>query len=71
MTTDDTLSQRIEALETRLMHQDQVIEDLNSAITDQWRQIDNLVRQTAQLQDRLRDLSAPPPAGQEPPPPHY
>jgi len=71
MTTNDTLHQRIEALETRLMHQDQVIEDLNAAITAQWRKIDSLVRQVTQFHDRLRDLGTAGAAGQDPPPPHY
>ena len=53
------------------MHQDQVIEDLNATIMAQWREIDGLVRQVAQFDGRLRELGTAPPAGNEPPPPHY
>jgi SlyX protein len=42
-----TLSERIDALEARLMFQDETIETLNKAITAQWQQIDALTRQLA------------------------
>jgi len=71
MTHHDALSRRIDTLEMRVTHQDQVLEDLNATIMAQWRQIDSLVRQVAQFDGRLRDLGTAPPAGQEPPPPHY
>lgn len=64
---------RIEALETRVAYQDDVIEELNKAVTAQWSAIDRLVRQIADLGDRLKEVEhgarvvAPP----EPPPPHY
>jgi SlyX protein len=40
-----TLSDRIDALETRLMFQDETIETLNKTITAQWHKIDALTRQ--------------------------
>jgi SlyX protein len=66
-----TLSERIDALETRLMFQDETIETLNQTITAQWQQIDALTRQLANLSDRLREaeVDAPRPANE--PPPHY
>ena len=64
---------RIEALEMRAAHQDQVIEDLNAVATEQWTQIDTLKRQIEQLRDRIQELeNSRNPAGlPEPPPPHY
>jgi SlyX protein len=64
---------RIDSLEIRLAHQDQVIEDLNKVTTAQWAQIDMLKRQIEQLRDRVQELeSNRAPSGlPEPPPPHY
>jgi SlyX protein len=50
-----------------------VIEDLNQTVIDQWKKIDTLRRQLAELLDRVEvveDGSASPRAP-EPPPPHY
>jgi SlyX protein len=72
MTDSETLA-RIDALEMRIAYQDQTIEDLNTAITDQWKQIDLLKRLVSKLTDQLEEtqnnagFSAQP----EPPPPHY
>lgn len=67
------LTARIDTLETRLAHQDQVIDDLNAVTTEQWAQIDTLKRQIDQLRDHVQELeSNRNPAGlPEPPPPHY
>lgn len=64
---------RIDALEEKIAFQDQVIEDLNAAVTDQWREIDMLKRQLANLVEEVKEmeLEARAPAGREPPPPHY
>jgi SlyX protein len=67
-----TLSDRIDALETRLTFQDETIETLNKTITAQWQQIDALARQLASLSERLQEAEAQAPgATDEPPPPHY
>jgi len=65
------LVKRIETLETRLAYQDDTIETLNQTITAQWRQIDMLTRQLAQLSERLQEAetNAPGPANERPP--HY
>ncbi|MCC8942310.1 SlyX family protein [Bradyrhizobium sp. Arg68] len=65
------LSERIDALEVRLTYQDETIETLNQTITAQWKQIDALTRQIAELRDRLQEAerSAPGPANERPP--HY
>ena len=70
MSDGDSVNARIDALEMRAAYQDQVIEDLNQAIIDQWKQIDGLKRQLAEILDRVQEVedgSAAP----ERPPPHY
>jgi SlyX protein len=65
------LSERIDALETRLTFQDDTIETLNQTITAQWQAIDALTRQVGLLNERLREAEA---GGYRPsnePPPHY
>jgi SlyX protein len=72
MSDDETLSARIDQLEIRVAYQDEIIEDLNRTITAQWKQIDGLTRQLAQLLDRVQEAEAK--AGSAPPserPPHY
>ncbi|WGS19595.1 MULTISPECIES: SlyX family protein [unclassified Bradyrhizobium] len=65
------LGDRIDALEVRLTYQDETIEILNQTITAQWKQIDALTRQIAELRDRLQEAErhAPGPANERPP--HY
>ncbi len=66
-----TLSERLDAVESRLMYQDQAIETLNQTITDQWRKIEILVRQVTTLSERLEnsETGVPGPANEQPP--HY
>ncbi len=66
-----TLSERIDALESRLMFQDETIEALNKTITEQWQQIDALTRQVASLRERLLEAEANLPGAANEPPPHY
>jgi SlyX protein len=66
-----TLSERIDALEARLMFQDETIETLNKAITAQWQQIDALTHQLASLSERLQEAEANAPGAANEPPPHY
>ena len=65
------LGERIDTLEMRLTYQDETIETLNQTITAQWKQIDALTRQVAELRDRLQEAetNAPGPASEKPP--HY
>jgi SlyX protein len=66
------LSERIDALESRLAYQDQTIEQLNETITAQWKQIDALTRQVSGLSERLQDAEAnTPTAPANERPPHY
>lgn len=70
--TTATLLRRIEALEMDAAHRGQVIDDLNAAITAQWKEIDGLQRQLRRLTDQVAELEAPSRDGAaEPPPPHY
>jgi len=65
------LGERIDALEMRLTYQDETVETLNQTITAQWKQIDALTRQVAELRDQLQqaETNAPGPANERPP--HY
>jgi len=70
MSDAKTLSDRIDALEARLMFQDETIETLNKTITEQWSKLDAMARQIASLSERLQQAETQTPAGHEPPP-HY
>jgi SlyX protein len=65
------LAERIDTLETRLAYQDDTIETLNKTITAQWKQIDVLTRQFAQLSERLQEAEANAPGPANERPPHY
>ncbi|KQX35516.1 SlyX protein [Devosia sp. Root436] len=65
------LAARIEALETRIAFQDQTIEELNTTITAQWRQIDLLTRKLDTVEEQVRSGVHIADPATEPPPPHY
>jgi SlyX protein len=71
MSDIQSLSERIDVLETRLAYQDETIETLNKTITAQWQQIDALTRQVAALSERLSEAEATAPGPANEPPPHY
>jgi len=71
MSDKNALSGRIDALEMRLTYQDEAIEALNQTITAQWKQIDALTRQLAEVKARLQDAESNAPAPANEPPPHY
>ena len=71
MSDEKTLGERIDALEARLMFQDETIETLNKTITEQWGKIDSLTRQLLTLSERLREAEAHTPGAANEPPPHY
>ena len=66
-----TLSERLDALETRLMFQDETVETLNKTITAQWLKIDALTRQVAHLGERLQEAETNSTGAANEPPPHY
>lgn len=72
MSEFETLSGRIDALEMRVAYQDRTIEDLNKAVIDQWKLIDTLTRQVANLAERVQETAERAGAApQDRPPPHY
>jgi SlyX protein len=71
MSDEKTLGERIDALEARLMFQDETIETLNKAITEQWSKIDALTRQFVSLSQRVQEAEANAPGPANEPPPHY
>ena len=71
MSDAKTLSERIDALETRLTFQDDTVETLNKTITEQWLKIDALTRQLALLNERLQETETQMPGAANEPPPHY
>lgn len=65
-------AERIARLEIRLTEQEAVIEDLNAALTAQWKVIDRLTRQLGRLQEQVEESAFRAASGApEPPPPHY
>ena len=71
MSDFNALSGRIDALEMRLAYQDEAIETLNQTITAQWKQIDALTRQLAEVKARLDDAESNASVPVNEPPPHY
>ncbi|WP_026783839.1 SlyX family protein [Pleomorphomonas koreensis] len=71
--TADTNEARIMALEEKVAYQEQTIEDLDTAVTSQWKEIDTLRRLVTSLLDEVKEmeLAQRASAGREPPPPHY
>jgi SlyX protein len=69
--SEKELSERIDALESRLMYQDETIEQLNATITAQWKQIDALTRQLTALSERLQEAETNHAAPASESPPHY
>jgi len=70
---ENEVAARIEALEVRATYQERTIEELNTVVTAQWKQLDELTKQVARMADRLRQVeeNAPASGEPEPPPPHY
>ena len=71
MSDTNALSERIDALEMRLTFHDVTIETLNQTITEQWKQIDALTRQLAELKERLQDAESNITGPVNERPPHY
>jgi len=56
MTDIQKLTARVETLESQVAFQEQTIEDLNSAITNQWTEFDKLNRRISKLTSELEEL---------------
>lgn len=68
---DPGQNERIDALETRIAYQDHTIEELNAALTEQWKTIDLLTKKLALLEEQVRSGSYIADPATEKPPPHY
>ena len=68
MTSD---AERLEALETRIAHQDQTIEELNAVVTQQWTVIEQLRRRLDAMEEQVRSGGYIADPSTEKPPPHY
>jgi SlyX protein len=68
MTSD---AERLDALETRIAHQDQTIEELNAVVTRQSTTIEQLRRRIEVMEEQLRSGSYIADPATEQPPPHY
>ncbi|MGO4713438.1 SlyX family protein [Bradyrhizobium sp. 2TAF24] len=66
-------TERLDSLEIRIAYQDEIIETLNKAVTEQWVRIEALTREIGRLTDRVREAEnrSAASAAPEPPPPHY
>jgi len=67
------LETRITELESRLIFQDDTIEQLNEVVTHQQRQIDQMEKTLTVLKDQMKNLASSNIAteDEEMPPPHY
>jgi SlyX protein len=73
--TNDTQDfiQRIEELETKVMFQDDTLEQLNQSLITQQKSINQLTQLIEKMSQQLEDLDQPNviESNQETPPPHY
>lgn len=72
MTESDDFRRRIETLEELAAFQERALEELSGTVTGQWKQIETLRRELANLGAQLAEVEASTTTPQrEPPPPHY
>ena len=71
MSDSEALTARIDALEMRAAEQERTIEDLNTTLLAQWKEMDELKREMARLGAQMQDIEGHLPDAPEPPPPHY
>ena len=74
--TDHDLSEEVEerfqVLENKVIHQEYLVDELNSVITRQQDQIEGLISEVKKLRTLAAEQSERQvEAGEEPPPPHY
>ncbi|MEZ5936855.1 MAG: SlyX family protein [Hyphomonadaceae bacterium] len=58
-TTPSLDPSRLDALEMRIAHQDEVIEELNATLTAQWKVIDRLTREVEALREHAAAATPP------------
>ena len=73
MNSPEELNDRIDNLETKIMFQDELFEQLNQSIINQQKDIQKLTLLVERLTSQLDDMQQPniADASQEAPPPHY
>lgn len=72
MNEAEELRRRIETLEELAAFQERVVEDLSGTVAEQWKQIEALRRELANLGAQLAEVEAGASVPRrEPPPPHY
>jgi len=73
MNMSEELNERIENLETKIMFQDDLIEQLDQSLINQQNDIKKLTLLVERLNSQLEDIQQPniADASQETPPPHY
>lgn len=72
MSESDELKRRVEKLEELAAFQERTIEELSGTVADQWKQLEALRRELANLGAQLAEVEANTATPQrEPPPPHY
>ncbi len=64
-------SERLEALEMRVAFQDQTIEELNAALTAQWKVVEALTQKLARMEEQVRAGTHIADPANDRPPPHY
>lgn len=65
-----SLNERLVEVESRIVHQERTIEQLNEVILEQAKQLQRLHQQITSLTEQLQK-AAPSSEDPEPPPPHY
>ncbi|MBG1231206.1 SlyX family protein [Aestuariivirga litoralis] len=65
-----TDTKRIDELEIRSAHQDQMLGELNDVIAAQWKKIEQLEFLLKRTREELQNINLRP-EGEEAPPPHY
>ena len=68
---EDSITQKIESLETRIAFQDDLIQKLDDALADQQQQLMTMAEQLKMLTAELKKIDLPPGEEANVPPPHY
>ena len=70
---ESVMEKRFEYLETKLIYQEKIIEDLNGVVTTQQRQIDDILKRLLALEAHIKAIlpSITLTPEEESPPPHY
>ncbi|WP_417468316.1 SlyX family protein [Maricaulis sp.] len=67
----DDVTERLDALETHIAHQDQMLQELSEVMNDQRAEFDAIKARLNQFLDRIHAVEAQGPAPENRPPPHW